>query len=133
MRQPLRVFALVGTTLAACGGDGAPAGSPAPGAGDIQVVVRYAGTRQGALSLGAFTSVPPSGGPLAFQRVEAPAFPATVTLHGLPAGAYFVIATLDQAPASPTMPGPEDLSTASTRMDLGATAGAHTELELKDK
>lgn len=88
---------------------------------DIEVTVDYPGTKQGALVVGAFTSVPPMGPPKAFQTVAMPTFPAHVQLRDLEPGTVYVIAVLDMAPSSPTMPGAEDLQSASDPVMVNGT------------
>ncbi len=48
--------------------------------------------------------------PLAYDRLEDPTFPATLTLRGLEPGTYYVGATVDFEPASPAIPGEEDIT-----------------------
>ena len=122
------------------GTSAAPGGSAAPDAaprvrGTVKATVRCAGTKLGPLGVGAFASSPPMGPPLAYGRVAAPMFPATVTLEGLaPGAAVYVIATLDVAPGSPSVPGPEDPTAASPRIQVPAAGGEITlDVELTDR
>lgn len=145
--------------LAGCGSDGPPdrhvapdagaAGSPggtsagglaapdaAPrGPSTVKATVRYPGSRLGPLGVGAFASSPPMGPPLAYGRVSTPTFPATVTLEGLAPGAsVYVIATLDVLPASPSVPGPEDPTAISARIQVPAAGGElAVDVELTDR
>lgn len=141
MRDLLRRSATValatiaGLALAACSSSDEQAGpvdaastSDAPTAlASIDVTVNYTGTRHGGLVVGAFHSVPPMGPPLAFQTAAMAAFPAHVTLRDLEPGTVYIIGVLDVAPASPTMPGMEDLQTASGPVML---TGSDTSLSL---
>ena len=125
-----------------CGGDSDPvredAGSGSGDAGggtpltDVTVDVTYEGDREGALVVGAFSSDPPTGPPLAFQQTEAPEFPASVHLRGLGPGTYYVTAVLDAEPASPTLPGPEDLTVTSDPLDVEGEPSRVIALTLTD-
>ncbi len=100
------------TGLGACG-DSESAGEAAPDASTvarIEASVAYAGDAEGTLVLAAFASLPPMGGPMGLAQVAAPAFPQALVLDALAPGEAHVIAILDVAPASPTQPGPEDLT-----------------------
>lgn len=122
----------------ACGSDAPPVGAARPDGGaagpmadaapraraSVRATVRYAGAKSGPLGVGVFASNPPMGPPLAFQRVASPIYPAGVTLEGVsPGAAVYVVATIDVDPASPTVPGPEDPTGASLRLDVPAQGG----------
>lgn len=98
------------SSLVACGGEDAPAeGTPdAAQVTGITATVTYTGTASGALTLAAFTSMPPAGPPVSFAQKTSPTFPLTLSLENMAPGTYYVLALLDVAPASPTQPGPED-------------------------
>jgi hypothetical protein len=86
---------------------GAPDGAPAA---RIAATVEYSGIAVGTLILAGFTSFPPQGPPVSFAQDSTPSFPASLELTDLEPQTLYVLALLDVAPASPTQPGPEDLS-----------------------
>lgn len=124
-------FALA--SLVACGNDdgGSDAVDAAPATG-IQGTVTYAGTAQGSLMLAAFTSFPPAGAPAGLAQETSPTFPATLVIDDLAPGTVHLLAMLDVDPASPTQPGPEDLT--AWQMNVAVTAGglAPVALTLQD-
>ncbi|MCA9674736.1 MAG: hypothetical protein H6708_28835 [Kofleriaceae bacterium] len=138
----MRALALLGlATAAACGGDDDGGGTPqvpdatvatpdavpvavdaappdgAPAA-RVEATIGYDGAAEGTLLLAAFTSVPPSGGPIGFAQASSPTFPATLTLEDLAPQTLYVLAMLDVPPASPTQPGPEDLTVWSDALEV---------------
>jgi hypothetical protein len=119
----MRSFLAALLVLAACSSDDTDA---EPGRG-VLATVSYAGAVEGSLILAAFTSFPPAGGPVGLAQMAAPTFPAELSLADLAPGEYHVLALLDAEPASPTQPGPEDL-TAWTMVTV--TDGAATEIAM---
>ncbi len=75
---------------------------------DVQATVHYEGAFTGPLQVGVFKTYPATGGPVAFKRIDEPIFPQTLTLKNVEKGTWYVVARVDQAPDSPTLPGPED-------------------------
>jgi hypothetical protein len=117
--------------LCGCSSDGAatePDAAVAPDAprslAAINVTVGYTGTQQGALVVAAFHSGPSMDDPAAFQTVPMPTFPAHVVLRDLEPGTFRVTTVLDMAPASPTMPGAEDIQAASGPVMLAGSDSA---------
>lgn len=131
--QHMRVSVLTFSLLAACGGsEESPPAVDASAAARVSATVRYNGTAQGSLVLAAFPSMPPMGPPMGFAQSAAPVFPATLAIEDLSAGPVYVLALLDVAPASPQMPGPEDRTAWSSRLDVARGATASVELTLLD-
>lgn len=90
------------------------AAAPSPGFGDVdlydvRVMVTFTGPVDGALNVGAFSSFPPMGPPLANSRDETPRSPSEFTLRDLEPGTYVLIGIMDSDPPSPTLPGEEDV------------------------
>jgi len=100
----------------------------AAAAGRIAATVTYEGSAEGTLLVAAFTSFPPAGAPTGFAQEATPLFPETLAVEALPPGDIYVLALLDVPPASPTQPGPEDLTAWSEALTL--VAGETTEVSL---
>src|SRR5207244_2259064 len=79
-------------------GCGPASTSQAPSAGLIRGAVRYGGDRAGPLRVGAFSTFPPIGEPLALVEIEKPSFPQAYELAGIPEGRYFVLAIVATDP-----------------------------------
>ena len=92
------------------GGGAGGGGGAAVMLADVQVMVNYAGTQTGTLSIAAVTSFPPMGPPVAFQSFKMPVYPQKGTLIGLEVPKdYYIVAVLDIGNNNPQSPGPEDL------------------------
>lgn len=89
----LRVAIVVSLGLWACG-----EGQGGSKAAQLSGVVRYPGTRPGALQVSAFDSFPPRGAPIATVRFESPTYPQAYEFRDLAPGRYFVLAIVDQDP-----------------------------------
>jgi hypothetical protein len=97
--------------------------------GSIVVNVTYTGTKTGELILVALKKFPPTTPPNGIGRVANPVFPQSVTIKDLDPASYTVVAVIDAPPASPTMPGPEDSSSAP-KMAVEVKAGQATMIEM---
>jgi hypothetical protein len=104
-----------------------------PGPPRIETTVMYGGSAQGSLTVAAFPSMVPMGGPTAVAQKATPTFPATLTLDTVePGSTLYVVAVLDVAPASPQQPGPEDRSKWSSAVVVGAEGATTVTLMLSD-
>ncbi len=105
-----------------------------PGPLRIEATVHYGGAARGALVVAAFTTMPPTGAPMAFTQKPAPTFPMMVTLADTlaPSATVYVLALLDVAPASPQQPGPEDRTVWSSALSLMSEGAVTVDLTLTD-
>lgn len=92
-------------------------GSPGSSSESVSGVIEYEGDTQGPLRVGAFTSFPPVGPPVAEVAIEQPIFPQAYEIRGLPPGRYFVLAMIDSDPADGDRYRP--------RVDPGGAYGAY--------
>lgn len=99
---------------AGAGGNAGAAGSGGSSAsgGVVTGTVSYSGSAHGDLIVSAFADWPAAGPPEAFVKISSPSFPQAYELGGLMAGDYYIFAFIDVPPASPTMPGSEDVQSA---------------------
>jgi hypothetical protein len=110
--QRLRIRAaeaLLAMLALALGSGSCDGGETQPTGGTVTGVVSYSGTAQGTLCVAAFTEWPTLSAPEMYVTIPAPAYPQAYTLEGLDPGDYYIFAFIDVAPASPTMPGDEDI------------------------
>lgn len=132
-RTPLAVAlvcAIVLALFAGCAAEDDP--DEVPGPNTIQGVVLYEGSLDGSLIVGAFTSFPPQAGPVSFVSFPTPTFPAEYELTYVPAGDYYVIATLDVGRDDPTAPGDEDIMAASVLVSVSDAEGAVADVDLAE-
>jgi hypothetical protein len=141
MRHPGTVMLVF---LAACDGPGTPveldaAVPPPPDAAPdasratrIEVTIEYGGAVEGTLLAAAFRDFPPQGPPVAVIQQAAPTFPAALVLDDLEPATVHVLGLLDAEPASPTQPGPEDLTAWSEALALAEGETATVTLTLED-
>jgi hypothetical protein len=97
--------------------------------GTIDVNVTYAGAKKGELIAVALKTFPPTTPPNGIGRTAMPVFPQKVTIKDLDPGMYTVLAVIDVLPASPTMPGPEDVSS-PPKMAVQVVAGQATTIDI---
>jgi len=112
------------------------AGSPgAVKVGSVRATIRYSGTVQGQLSVGAFRENPPkTKPPVAFDTSKTPSFPYEASLRGIEPGTYWIIAVLDLPPLSPgnVVPGPEDLLGTSEPIQVTGNDALQVEVTIAD-
>lgn len=129
--------------IGACGGGDSPGPGTAADAAeevadaaplrlaDINVTVHYTGKLEGTLIVGAFLEFPVMSGPLAFVSIDTPTFPAVVRLRDLEPNTYYAVAVLDVEPASPTVPGPEDLLVGSDALTTNGVDDVAVEVTIQ--
>lgn len=103
---------LLAVTLHACGGDGG--NGPEVIGGTVTGTVYYEGDAEGALIVAAFLEWPTLWAPELFVKIASPDYPQDYKLEGLDPGEYYIFAFIDVEPASPTMPGEEDIQSEPT-------------------
>ena len=106
----LALVPLLALPAQGCGGSS----EPEVIGGTVTGTVSYAGTAQGDLIVAAFLEWPTLWAPEMFVKIPSPSFPQAYTLEGLDVGDYYIFAFIDVPPASPTMPGDEDIQSTPT-------------------
>lgn len=132
LRAALAVLSLL-VGAAGCGGDNPP--NQPPSAADLAMVpatpadmamgtggngasgtitgkVTYTGSKMGTLKFALYDKMPGATTPpkyFMFPTVDNPTFPYTYTLMSVVPGSYWVAVILDVPPASPAIPGMEDV------------------------
>lgn len=92
-------------------------GSPGSSSESVSGVIAFEGEARGPLRVGAFSSFPPVGPPIAEVAIEQPVFPQAYEIRGLPPGRYFILAMIDS--------DPEDGDRYRPRVDPGGAYGAY--------
>jgi hypothetical protein len=119
------------TTLALCCAAGCTDEDPGPPR--IEANVSYGGSARGALTVAAFSSMPPMGAPRAFAQKSVPSFPETVVIDQVEAAeTLYVLALIDVSPASPQQPGPEDRTAWSAAVTIAAEGATVVDLTITD-
>jgi len=119
---------LAALSTPACGGS-----EPEALGGTVIGEISYSGTVQGDLGVAAFLEWPTLSAPEMYVMIPSPSYPQAYRLERLDPGDYYIFAFIDRPPASPTLPGTEDIkSTPTSTTHVSETEPTTVDITLTD-